>query len=556
MNRRLLLWPALCIVAGLSACTTLQPSSHLEPSKACADWRWIGIKNKPETPCPSVPGWTVSPLFTAEDPKQTYKYKYDSTRVPEEVRETIPELQRFCVYEIKNRNKKLGELPFPPAVSAELVRFDQDCAGISPSGGKDLSAEIWEPLAKHFLSQAGRLGTPPTLDEQSRVRLAFLDTQPTGKGVPNRPGNSLHGYTLAHIARHLVCTPESDDRCAAEITTRLALPIIKFHSKDRVQSKIDTERGGFFGLQGDLAEAIEQEVNGWQSEDPERHLVLNLSLAWDGALFGGLDEKQITEMRAGAQAVYQALRYASGYGALVLSAAGNQKNKPCLNSGPLLPAAWEKGHPDEEACNERREAPLLYAVGGVQSNGRPLENARHGGMPRRAAYGENAVVASWNPQEPTGIFTGSSVATAVVSSIAAVVWDLFPTLDAHEVMSILDRSGDALDFPADFWFGASAPPQVHRLSLCAALRTACEATGSLRCPLQYPCPSGTPYQLALASPPATTASTGGSCQPWLLPQPEDDPCPTCPPKKQALTMSPAPPSEPSTLLGFLLPAPR
>lgn len=552
MSNRFLLWPALCIVVGLSACTTLQPSS-LEPSKACADWRWIGIKNKPEAQCPSVRGWTVSPLFNSEGPNQTDKYKY--TRIPEEVRETIPELQRFCVYEIKDRKKKLGDLPFPPAVSSELVRFDQDCAGISPSGDKDLAAEIWEPLAKRFLSQTGRLGTPPTLDEQSRVRLAFLDTEPTGKGVPNKPGNSLHGYTLAHIARHLVCTFESDGHCAAEITTRLALPIVKFHSKDRAHSKLDIKRGGFFGLQSDLAEAIEQEVNSWQREDPERHLVLNLSLAWDGALFGGLDEKQITEMRAGTQAVYQALRYASGYGALVLSAAGNQKNKPCLNTGPLLPAAWERGHPEDEACNEHREAPLLYAVGGVQSDGRPLQNARHGGMPQRAAYGENAVVASFDPHQPTGIFTGSSVATAVVSSIAAVVWDLFPGLDAHEVMEILDGSGNALEFQADFWFGATAPPKVHRLSLCAALRAACAATGS-PCPLRYPCSSGTQEQLALASPPATTASTGGSCQPWLLPQPEDDPCPTCPPKKQASMTSPELPSEPSTLLGLLLPEPR
>ena len=54
--------------------------------------------------------------------------------------------------------------------------------------------------------------------------------------------------------------------------------------------------------------------------------------------------------------------------------------------GPLLPAAWERGDHAEQSCQEKvRNAPLLYAVGGVQSQGVSIFNARPRGMPRRVA---------------------------------------------------------------------------------------------------------------------------------------------------------------------------
>jgi hypothetical protein len=506
MRNRHFLWIACCLAVGLSACATLQPQ-QLDTARACADWRWIGI-SRSEARCPEIPGWTVRPMFPQLAPARP---PVCAGQAPEKTPklEVIRELNRFCVYEVKHPKKWLKVPRFPPAASADLVRFDQDCAVLSLSE-RYLDAKAWEP-GETFLAQAGKPKTLP-LDNQQSVRLAFLDTQPSSEGVPTSQGHSPHGYTLARIAQQLVCTQEPKARCAAQITTRLALPILYFNAKKPKESYIDVKQGGYLGMQSDLAQAIRDEVDAWQENlatgGSQRHLVLNLSMAWDGELFGGLDNERIAEMRAGTQAVYFALQYATGFDALVLAAAGNQKVEPCENYGPLLPAAWEREAPREAACPgaEAEPKPLLYAVGGIDAGKERLANARPGGMPQRAAFGE------------TGLFIGSSVATAIASSIAAVVWNSSPGLTSHEVMHVLDTRGESLSFKADFWFGSSAPlisqaPWVHKLSLCAALGLPCEGSGIAA--------------TFTKAKPAVESAALGSCQPWNFPQPEEHPCVAC-----------------------------
>ncbi len=594
MPKQLLFWIASLLAIEMSACSMLRRPPHPIPArpdtaKACADWRWIGI-SRSGAQCPDVPGWTVRPLFpqlapvqqkpecpgdqsSRESPfpfaqpvpvQQEPKCPGDGPRLASVPKpELIRELNRFCVYELAGGKKSLNKVPFPPSASAELVRFDKDCAALSLSE-KYLDAKSWKthPDPDDLLVQAGR--TPLRIENQRGVRLAFLDTQPNGDDVPMVQGRSPHGYTLAKIAQELVCTSEKDEQepyksCAAQITTRLALPIYKFNAKHPKHNKIDTVWGGFIGMQSDLAEAIREEVDDWLQQKSQRHLVLNLSLAWDGKLFGGLDGEQLADMQAGTQAIYRALQYAAGYDVLVLAAAGNQKLEPCANFGPLLPAAWEVEVPREKCCGESQEAtaPLLYAVGGLRADGSPLDNARPGGMPKRAAFGE------------TKIFTGSSVATAIVSSIAAVVWDTFPDLKSCEVMDLLDgtnrclkadaiwKNGQVLadatginrDRPlrADFWFGAStqtkarteeetqveAPP-VRRLSLCTDLARICEGKSIPLCSsLPAKCGRLNSAQARILQ--RTDENSvehpvaRGSCQPWLLPQPESVPCPSCGP---------------------------
>src|SRR5262249_47168393 len=148
---------------------------------------------------------------------------------------------------------------------ADLVRFDQDCASLSLAIKEEPAPADWKVDYAQFMDQAGKPeGTRLKLDKPPSVRLAFLDTQPTAEGVPRLAGKSQHGYTLAHIARHLVCTDEPPERCAAQITTQLALPIIDFDPKKRAKNEIDTAgQGGFLGRQSDLAAAIRQEVDTW-----------------------------------------------------------------------------------------------------------------------------------------------------------------------------------------------------------------------------------------------------------------------------------------------------
>ena len=533
MRNKKLFWMAPVLAIAMSSCTTLRPAP-MDTAKACADWQWIGI-SQPGVPCPDVPGWDKQPLFpelASIRPKpEDYFKQEDAERVtaPVPAPGLIGELKRFCVYEAPPQST--GGNPLPPPASADLERIDRDCSALSGSGEKH-PRKPWRFYSKRLLDQAGTTGETFTIDNPLGVRLAFLDTQPTRGDIPTRQGRSPHGYTLAHIARHLVCPGGS---CAARITTRLALPIVDFDPTSRERTKIDTERGGFLGMQSDLAQAILSEVDAWREDPRQEHLVLNLSLAWDGELFGGLDEAQVDEMRAGNQAVYRALQYASGFDALVLAAAGNQKGEPCANFGPLLPAAWESGELRERTFSSQSwdVPPRLYAVGGVDAKGYPVVNARPGGMPRRVAYADSAVVACPNRKGRTAMLTGSSVAAAVVSSIASVVWAAHPNLSSRKIMEILDASGEALPMAADFWPPASAgastsPPQVHKVSLCSALAKACDETG---CASRPTCASHALESRRPWLPFQARTWRAGSCQPWLYPQPEVDPCPVCPPWK-------------------------
>lgn len=538
MRRKLLLWIAPWIALGLGACATAPRVGTSEP---CAEWRWIAIRGAEESKCPDdVPGWKVEPLFptppVAEARTADYKGEKVPSAAPTPAPEVLDQLERFCVYETHER---AGKLPPPPTANGKLVRVDRDCAAVSVSGNT-----AWHPFSDRFMEQAGKPDTALDIQNVRGVRLAFLDTQPTGEPFPTRPTDewaSEHGYTLAHMARNLICSPDDGARCAALITTRMALPIQQWDSRSWRGTKISPERGGQIGTQLDLARAIREEVDAWRKDlgrpDAPQHLVLNLSVGWDGRLFSGFQE-QAAEMNAGTQAVYWALRYARDLDVLVLAAAGNACNGP--SEGPLLPAAWEQEAPEEGTCGEPAERPLVYAVGGVDRWGRALMNTRRGGMPGRAAYGEDGVVpALFAPGDSTNMYTGTSVSTAIVASIAAIVWDTLPDRSSRQIMEILHRSGNNLsaihaDLRASFWFGAgmagrSTPPPVRRLSLCSALAEACREPGALNCPLRSECdpwvPDPSAPQARLSAPPLRT------CHPWVHTQPPTEPCPVCEPPR-------------------------
>jgi hypothetical protein len=445
------------------------------------------------------------------------------------------ELSRFCVYEAESSWRK-SAAPFASPRRHGLVRLDRDCAAMSVAAPGDLTPADLEALSAQFFAQAGRpLGME--INNQQGVRLAFLDTEPTRVGVPAQPGNAKHGYTLAHIAQRLVCSPEQPERCAARITTRLALPILNFDAASESGTNIDGSHGGGIGTQMDLADAIYGEVNDWlaalRREDAPRHLVLNLSLGWDPALFGGAKESSIADLQAGTQAVFRALQYAKSLDVLVLAAAGNQRDCCPQTTGPLLPAGWERGTPVDDAHRDAADTPLVYAVGGVDGKGLALSNARPGGMPERAAIGENGVVTAWSAEDKqfssTWLYTGSSVATAVVSSTAALVWDSFPRLDSAGVMKTLDDSGAPLSINASFSANgpSSTTVQARKIAVCTALRHACALNTSLPCPLTGDCGGpqiAAPQMVHVAPPPLSMA-----CYPWVVPQPEDPLCPACKP---------------------------
>jgi hypothetical protein len=147
------------------------------------------------------------------------------------------------------------------------------------------------------------------------------------------------------------------------------------------------------------------------------------------------------------------------------------------------------------------------------------------------------VVATLDPEQPTAMYTGTSVSTAVASSIAALVWDTVPGLPPAEVVKLLETgvASSLLTRHADFWFGsgsetAASPsaPQVSRLSLCAAVAAACARPGATGCPLP-PGSTCEPWTAVTTTIPGLSDEhqLGGTCQPWIFPQPEDPPCPNC-----------------------------
>ncbi len=595
------------LALGMVACTActamrLERDGSLERPRAAAagayaQWRFIGIRRPGLASCPDAgSAWKGSPLLTV-------------VRRPDDnaaARAAIEELERFCVYEPAasrlraaallasgterpatgsargNAGKDLP-LPPPPRAGGDLVQIDPDVAALAASSLTDNLPAMTAPvLQQQFEREAGMVGTLPVAPP-SLTRLSFLDTQPTGVGVPTTPGKSGHGYTLAHIGGELLCgNPPGagpSDRPCAQIATQLAMPRSSFDAQSQDLSAPDDGLGGYLGTLTDLAQAITAAVESWKecrSHHQEgrdcsgagEHLVLNLSLGWDGERFGGL-QPRVKQFPTPVQAVHGALRLAAARGVLVIAAAGNVNGGTPDQAGPLLPAAWDR-RPRASKEQPGIAGPLVYAVGAVKANGRPLGNMRPKAMPPLAAFGDHAVV------DGLPAMTGTSVAAAVVSATAAAVWDYQPSLDRNQVMALVAKSASPLGYTADFGWSPSAtstPPATGQVRLCPALALACTGAscgpawappqdcGSALSP-EFPAQldtaqgdfqpqrnlDGTQFQTMQFTPPVCTPATmhytgsldsqyqvlcpdenypGAAAEPWVYPQPEMDPCPTC-----------------------------
>ena len=400
----------------------------LLPDSAFSQWRHIGLKSVIDGPCPD-PGrpWAVRHLFGLD--------AVDWGSVPERLRP-------FCVYQL---------IPSGPVSSTDLSFFTglslsrraQDAMALTLQGG--LVDALRPPLEARFLDQAkadlslAMTAAPPT-------RLAVLDTSPDPGDNPGmEPETSRHGATLQRLAKAMVCPAQKP--CLAEVIPRLSLAYISFDPWDRKASRRDTTHGGFLGLLGDLAEALYLEVEAWREEPFERPLVINLSLGWDGDLFGGLEES-VSMMSPAVQAVYQALEYAACKGAVVVAAAGNYDALRGVTPGPLLPAAWERRPRSCQTAGSRYQ-PLVFAAAGIRADGTPLPNARPLSSPPLAAYADHATVSAGSGQA-TAVLTGSSVASVVVASSAAALWHHMKDLEGPQVMDRLHQSGNGLAQEVDF----------------------------------------------------------------------------------------------------------
>src|SRR5262249_30891555 len=103
----------------------------------------------------------------------------------------------------------------------------------------------------------------------------------------------------------------------------------------------DVAAGGTHGSPKDVAAAIYQAVVTGKSVGGIPNVVINLSVGWEPQWASGfVDTKRSAfgTLRAATTAVYEAIRFASCRGALVVAAAGNTG---IGKTGPMYPAAWE-----------------------------------------------------------------------------------------------------------------------------------------------------------------------------------------------------------------------
>jgi hypothetical protein len=431
----------------------------VDPRTGSTPWRQIATLREGKTTCPPVAGWDPPrPLLPSKGGEAPEWYRAFS-RADRALISGLG-LDRLCVYTTEVR--PVPRFIIPPG--SDLAAASPDRMAISVSGMDGQKEAPVGPqtvdsiLADEFLHNTGPVSLPST--GPPNVRITFLDSEPDG--ALSFTDHRSHGYALGHLAHEIVC----NGSCAATLWNSRALG----YDGKSPDPLADTQ-AGYVGVLSELGPKILQAIGEWKLAGDTEHLILNLSIGWDGEIpiDGGkadLDAHSFSELDPAVQAVYGALRIAARNHVLVIAAAGNRRGGSLHDSNwPTLPAAWELHR------FSHRGTKLVYAVGGVDWQGLPLPNARTKGLPRRVAYGDHAT--AMVNGTPTDVYTGSSVSAAVVSSVAAVVWNLRPELRPEQVMRLIDRS--AIPTPqrvrADFYWGRRAP-RIHEVSLCAAVKKA------------------------------------------------------------------------------------
>jgi hypothetical protein len=402
-----------------------------------------------------------------------------------------------------------------------------DCPGVVQLASRfaslarsDLTSNLRRQVAAvSSLPGAGDFFPPGT--GPAPIRVAVVDTTPTAfhqsGAATDSPGGlagvdtAEHGAALGRLIRTLACPDEDEDQdlfpCAARVSNHLALSHVALDAPDATG-------GGYFGHITELAAGIGDAVGQWdEGGSGQQHLIINMSVGWDPSFNADPRNDE------GIAAVRAALEDAACAGALIVAAAGNSNDGPDPGSGPMYPAAFEL-EPAPAACPRGAGAgnstywPLVYSAGGLRGNDAPLVSTRPGGRPRLAAPAEHATADARNTLggpvfdgdllAASRPLTGTSVAAAVTSSVAAIVWSYRPELTAAEVMDIVYGSALDLGIGADYCLGgaACAAHTIRRVALCKALIAACDTA-----PPDHPTCSLVTMPACPARPPFTGPTT-------------------------------------------------
>ncbi len=393
-------------------------------------------------------------------------------------------LPRHCVYEWTDTGAPdLTGL----ATTAGIAAVGADCSVVRQQATDPLTAELSDELQQMFRfaighASAADLELADTEQWRTAVMVAVVDTIPDP--VPTLP-QSTHGLNMMALVQDIAC-PDGQSPCAVDVAPVLGLPRVS-------DGDVDLANGGYYGSQSDLAIAVYDAVEQWQAipGGMSTKLVINISAGWESE-FG-----EVGSDAPAVDAVHAALEYASCSGALIIAAAGNE-GQLCA-SGPLLPGAWESelapgharcavigvaGRPDPTGY-----APLVHAVGGLGLDASMMPGTRDEGSPRLAAASTHAVVGDLLPAAP---ITGTSIAAAVGSGVAALVWSYNPDLDPAELMQVIYEGANPTTASASFHAPGIPDSTIRRINACAAIDVACDRPAA-SCPtMDLTCLGATP----------------------------------------------------------------
>jgi hypothetical protein len=378
----------------------------------------------------------------------------------------------------------------PPRGQCELGDSACQCMG-----------HIRNKLVDDFWHDAGMLEQTPPSDFEGNVTIAIIDTAP-----PDACWNeaiSEHGPAMAAFARAAVGETPS-----VRIEHYLGLPCRMVAGLPDCTPSTPSQ-GGHFGYQSHLAAAILDATEAWQDapEDTRGKLIISLSVGWEPG------------STAPGNPVADAIQSALDKGALVFAASGNQTPLSCLE-GPVAPAVLEPAMPG------------VRAVTGVNGRFGPLATFRPGSNAGLAAVGYLATTSEYGPM------SGSSVATIIVASTAALVWAKYPSFDPATVLSRLESLGTASSTPVDFFSSSTPDPKqvivkpceiVNRLTDCTMGSCYCRPGRRIPVDIQAHCSKMT-ARTACSSSRYTMSCDRAIVDPshaWVKPQPDLPLCGVC-----------------------------
>lgn len=430
-------------------------ASCSEPERSCSDPR---RESAPlDELCPASRQIAYLPSDPGADPSEPTPCAETLEKDSLWTAESFADLRGFCRYTFKDPSAN------PEDHLDDLPKGAQPDCRVTPQAPID--APLIPSYHQRFVEATHDVPDPDDyLSSTGQVRVAVIDTAPQRTAE----ARSEHGPTVAAIVTELAdgCLFDPANQacsCSPCVETVLGLPRLGDGSSDAAH-------GGYFGYQSDVAAGIVAALDGWGGPSDEQ-LILNLSVGWEPATdqVGGVERPSVALVR-------QAITVARCRGALVIAASGNQPVGSCVGDA-MGPAYWVSENAPVSAelgvdCFAYNQ-PLVYAATPVDWSRRNLFDFRPNSNAALAAAGFAGTGDLGDGLRRP--MSGSSVAAATVSGIAALVWSAYPNMPGHALMELLYRSGDKrIHQGAQVRSDLDAPPRDQKvITACAALTQAC-----------------------------------------------------------------------------------